>query len=168
MQALEETRWNRTAAAQRLGLTFRSMRYRLKSWASTEKRPVRRQAFWFSLLRGDQPGRRGRVDDRFPPAHEIRQQTARRRRQDQPVAVVPGIQPEPVEARHRTDIGDAFGRAGRNPAQWATGCMSASSGNSSAADALRLSSASSVGVLSKPECSKVLPIRMWPSRRGIA
>lgn len=30
MQALEETRWNRTAAAQRLGLTFRSMRYRLK------------------------------------------------------------------------------------------------------------------------------------------
>ena len=30
MQALEETRWNRTAAAERLGLTFRSMRYRLK------------------------------------------------------------------------------------------------------------------------------------------
>ena len=30
IQALEETRWNRTAAAQRLGLTFRSMRYRLK------------------------------------------------------------------------------------------------------------------------------------------
>ena len=30
MQALEETRWNRTAAAQRLGLTFRSLRYRLK------------------------------------------------------------------------------------------------------------------------------------------
>ncbi|GAB3369958.1 sigma-54-dependent transcriptional regulator [Azotobacter armeniacus] len=30
MQALEEARWNRTAAAQRLGLTFRSMRYRLK------------------------------------------------------------------------------------------------------------------------------------------
>ena len=30
MPALEETRWNRTAAAQRLGLTFRSMRYRLK------------------------------------------------------------------------------------------------------------------------------------------
>jgi two-component system response regulator PilR (NtrC family) len=29
-QALEETRWNRTAAAQRLGLSFRSMRYRLK------------------------------------------------------------------------------------------------------------------------------------------
>ena len=30
IQALEETRWNRTAAAQRLGLSFRSMRYRLK------------------------------------------------------------------------------------------------------------------------------------------
>ncbi|MCG7372580.1 sigma-54 dependent transcriptional regulator [Pseudomonas luteola] len=30
MQALEETRWNRTAAAERLGLSFRSMRYRLK------------------------------------------------------------------------------------------------------------------------------------------
>ncbi len=29
-RALEETRWNRTAAAQRLGLSFRSMRYRLK------------------------------------------------------------------------------------------------------------------------------------------
>ena len=29
-QALEETRWNRTAAAQRLGLSFRSLRYRLK------------------------------------------------------------------------------------------------------------------------------------------
>lgn len=29
-QALEETRWNRTAAAERLGLSFRSMRYRLK------------------------------------------------------------------------------------------------------------------------------------------
>ena len=29
-QALEETRWNRTAAAERLGLTFRSLRYRLK------------------------------------------------------------------------------------------------------------------------------------------
>ena len=30
LQSLEETRWNRTAAAQRLGLSFRSMRYRLK------------------------------------------------------------------------------------------------------------------------------------------
>ncbi len=29
-QALEETRWNRTAAAERLGLSFRSLRYRLK------------------------------------------------------------------------------------------------------------------------------------------
>lgn len=29
-QALEETRWNRTAAAERLGLSFRSIRYRLK------------------------------------------------------------------------------------------------------------------------------------------
>ncbi|MGY1450039.1 sigma-54-dependent transcriptional regulator [Pseudomonas chlororaphis] len=30
LQALEHTRWNRTAAAQRLSLSFRSMRYRLK------------------------------------------------------------------------------------------------------------------------------------------
>ncbi|UMZ11219.1 sigma-54-dependent Fis family transcriptional regulator [Pseudomonas sp. MPFS] len=30
LQALEKTRWNRTAAAQRLGLSFRSMRYRMK------------------------------------------------------------------------------------------------------------------------------------------
>jgi two-component system response regulator PilR (NtrC family) len=30
LQALEETRWNRTAAAQRLNLSFSSMRYRLK------------------------------------------------------------------------------------------------------------------------------------------
>ncbi|MGY4819434.1 sigma-54-dependent transcriptional regulator [Pseudomonas chlororaphis subsp. piscium] len=30
LQALEQTRWNRTAAAQRLNLSFRSMRYRLK------------------------------------------------------------------------------------------------------------------------------------------
>lgn len=29
-QALEETRWNRTAAAERLGVSFRSLRYRLK------------------------------------------------------------------------------------------------------------------------------------------
>lgn len=29
-QALEETRWNRTAAAKRLGITFRALRYRLK------------------------------------------------------------------------------------------------------------------------------------------
>lgn len=30
VQALEETRWNRTAAAERLGLSLRSLRYRLK------------------------------------------------------------------------------------------------------------------------------------------
>ena len=30
MQALEETRWNRTAAAARLGMSFRQIRYRLK------------------------------------------------------------------------------------------------------------------------------------------
>jgi two-component system response regulator PilR (NtrC family) len=30
LQALEETRWNRTAAAKTLGLSFRSLRYRLK------------------------------------------------------------------------------------------------------------------------------------------
>lgn len=30
LQALEQTRWNRTAAAQRLSLSFRSLRYRLK------------------------------------------------------------------------------------------------------------------------------------------
>lgn len=30
LQALEETRWNRTAAAQKLGITFRALRYRLK------------------------------------------------------------------------------------------------------------------------------------------
>ena len=30
IQALEETRWNRTAAAEKLGITFRQMRHRLK------------------------------------------------------------------------------------------------------------------------------------------
>jgi two-component system, NtrC family, response regulator PilR len=30
VKALEETRWNRTAAAKKLGITFRAMRYRLK------------------------------------------------------------------------------------------------------------------------------------------
>jgi two-component system response regulator PilR (NtrC family) len=30
LRALEETRWNRTAAARKLGMTFRSLRYRLK------------------------------------------------------------------------------------------------------------------------------------------
>lgn len=29
-QALEETRWNKTAAAKKLGMSFRSLRYRLK------------------------------------------------------------------------------------------------------------------------------------------
>lgn len=29
MQALEETRWNRTAAAKKLGITLRALRYRL-------------------------------------------------------------------------------------------------------------------------------------------
>ena len=29
-QALEETRWNKTAAAKRLGITFRALRYKLK------------------------------------------------------------------------------------------------------------------------------------------
>ncbi|MCP4277839.1 MAG: sigma-54-dependent Fis family transcriptional regulator, partial [Gammaproteobacteria bacterium] len=29
IQALEETRWNRTAAAKKLGLSFRALRYRL-------------------------------------------------------------------------------------------------------------------------------------------
>jgi two-component system response regulator PilR (NtrC family) len=30
MQALEATRWNRTAAAKKLGITFRALRYKLK------------------------------------------------------------------------------------------------------------------------------------------
>jgi len=30
IKALEETRWNRTAAAKKLGVSFRSLRYRLK------------------------------------------------------------------------------------------------------------------------------------------
>jgi two-component system response regulator PilR (NtrC family) len=29
MKALEETRWNKTAAAKKLGITFRVLRYRL-------------------------------------------------------------------------------------------------------------------------------------------
>jgi two-component system response regulator PilR (NtrC family) len=29
-QALEETRWNRTAAAKKLGMSLRSLRYRLE------------------------------------------------------------------------------------------------------------------------------------------
>jgi two-component system response regulator PilR (NtrC family) len=30
LETLKQTRWNRTAAAQKLGLTFRALRYRLK------------------------------------------------------------------------------------------------------------------------------------------
>jgi two-component system, NtrC family, response regulator PilR len=30
LQALEENKWNKTAAAKQLGLSFRSFRYRLK------------------------------------------------------------------------------------------------------------------------------------------
>ncbi len=30
VKALDESKWNRTAAAKKLGLTFRSLRYRLK------------------------------------------------------------------------------------------------------------------------------------------
>ncbi|WP_173586112.1 helix-turn-helix domain-containing protein, partial [Methylogaea oryzae] len=30
LHALEQTRWNRTAAAKQLGITFRALRYRLK------------------------------------------------------------------------------------------------------------------------------------------
>ena len=30
LKALEDTRWNRTAAAKKLNITFRAMRYRLK------------------------------------------------------------------------------------------------------------------------------------------
>ena len=32
LQALEETRWNRTAAAEKLGISFRQMRHRLKKF----------------------------------------------------------------------------------------------------------------------------------------
>ncbi|MFI0377324.1 MAG: helix-turn-helix domain-containing protein, partial [Candidatus Thiodiazotropha sp.] len=31
IEALEETRWNKTAAAKKLGMTLRSLRYRLKN-----------------------------------------------------------------------------------------------------------------------------------------
>jgi len=30
VNALEQTRWNKTAAARKLGITFRALRYRLK------------------------------------------------------------------------------------------------------------------------------------------
>ncbi len=39
LKALEETRWNRTAAAGRLGMTFRSLRYRLKKLQLDETSP---------------------------------------------------------------------------------------------------------------------------------
>jgi len=32
LQALNETRWNRTAAAKSLGMTFRQLRYRIKKY----------------------------------------------------------------------------------------------------------------------------------------
>lgn len=32
LEALEATRWNRTKAAERLGITFRALRYRIKKW----------------------------------------------------------------------------------------------------------------------------------------
>ncbi len=37
LQALEETRWNRTAAARRLGLSLRSLRYRIQKLGLEEK-----------------------------------------------------------------------------------------------------------------------------------
>lgn len=32
LQALEQTRWNRSAAARKLGMTLRQLRYRLQKW----------------------------------------------------------------------------------------------------------------------------------------
>ena len=32
LEALEQTRWNRTAAAKQLGMTFRQLRYRIKKY----------------------------------------------------------------------------------------------------------------------------------------
>jgi len=32
LQALDQTRWNRTAAAKVLGMTFRQLRYRIKKY----------------------------------------------------------------------------------------------------------------------------------------
>lgn len=37
LQALEDTKWNRTAAAKKLGMTFRSLRYRLKKLGLDEE-----------------------------------------------------------------------------------------------------------------------------------
>jgi two-component system response regulator PilR (NtrC family) len=32
LKALDETRWNRSAAARNLGMTLRQLRYRLQKW----------------------------------------------------------------------------------------------------------------------------------------
>jgi two-component system response regulator PilR (NtrC family) len=32
LRALDETHWNRTAAARKLGMTLRQLRYRLQKW----------------------------------------------------------------------------------------------------------------------------------------
>ena len=32
LRALEQTRWNRSAAARKLGMTLRQLRYRLQKW----------------------------------------------------------------------------------------------------------------------------------------
>ena len=32
LEALEQTRWNRSAAARQLGMTLRQLRYRLQKW----------------------------------------------------------------------------------------------------------------------------------------
>lgn len=39
LKALEETRWNRTAAAKKLGMSFRSLRYRLKKLGLDQDEP---------------------------------------------------------------------------------------------------------------------------------
>ena len=39
LQALEKSRWNRTAAAQLLGLTFRQLRYRIAKLGLQDEEP---------------------------------------------------------------------------------------------------------------------------------
>jgi two-component system response regulator PilR (NtrC family) len=39
LRALEKSRWNRTAAAQLLGLTFRQLRYRIAKLGLEDKEP---------------------------------------------------------------------------------------------------------------------------------
>jgi two-component system response regulator PilR (NtrC family) len=39
LKALEDTRWNRTAAAKKLGMSFRSLRYRLKKLGLDKDEP---------------------------------------------------------------------------------------------------------------------------------